>query len=168
MVRVAVPEDRATVPSGEPLSVKVTEPVGEVPVTVAVKVTDCPNVEGLALEVSAVVEATTPTAWDSESDEVALTASPEYVASMGWLPTTSELVVRVATPAASGTVPSGEPSSVKVTEPMGEMPVTVAVKVTDCPNVDGLALEVRSVVEETSATSWVSESDEVSLPPSPE
>ena len=65
---------------------------------------------------------------------------------IGWLPTASALVVRVATPASRAMVPRVVPSSENVTEPVGSSPVTVAVNVTASPRVEGLSDDVRSVV----------------------
>ena len=60
VLNVAVPPTTGLVPRGVAPSLNVTVPVG-VPgplgVTVAVKVTDCPNVDGLRLETSEVVVA---------------------------------------------------------------------------------------------------------------
>src|SRR5262245_15098968 len=70
---------------------------------------------------------------------------------MGWLPTARGLVVKVATPPLSVPVPMGEPLSWQVTvapgvpEP-GRWALTVAVKVTDCPSVDGLPDVTTAVV----------------------
>jgi hypothetical protein len=68
---------------------------------------------------------------------------------IAWLPTASVVVLNVATPllftatfdasvvapSANATVPAGVPA----------MEVTVAVKVTDCPNVEGFGEEVTVV-----------------------
>ena len=58
--KVAVPADRVPVPKRVAPSKKLTVPVavpapGETALTVAVKVTDCPNTEGLVEDVNAVV-----------------------------------------------------------------------------------------------------------------
>ncbi len=66
-----------------------------------------------------------------------LLGSPPYFAVIEWLPTASEEVVRVAVPAASVPAPICMPLSKKVTVPVGENPVPVAVNVTDCPKPDG-------------------------------
>ena len=69
-----------------------------------------------------------------------------------WWPTESASVAKVATPPASSVpVPSVVAPSLNVTVPVG-VPVpggdgaTVAVKVTDWPNFEGLAEEVSAVV----------------------
>ena len=69
---------------------------------------------------------------------------------MLWLPTVSELVAKVATPEPLRVpLPMVVAPSLKVTVPLGVPlpPVTVAVKVTDCPKTDGLAELVTTVVE---------------------
>ena len=65
---------------------------------------------------------------------------------MVWFPAVSAEVVKVATPPLSVPVPSVLAPSLKVTVPVavpdpGEATATVAVNVTDCPNVDGLLLD---------------------------
>ncbi len=54
--KVALPADMIPEPISVALSKNCTVPVGFVPVTVAVKVTDCPNGLGFALEPSVVPE----------------------------------------------------------------------------------------------------------------
>jgi hypothetical protein len=58
-------------------------------------------------------------------------------------------MAKVATPLLSALVPSVVLPSLKVTVPVGvaEVPVTVAVNVTDWPESDGFKLEVNVVVE---------------------
>src|SRR5438093_8846180 len=87
-----------------PPSLKVTFPVG-VPepglfaVTVAVKVTDCPNTDGLAEELTNVVVPAFCTVWVSVLEVLPLkVASPPYDAVIGWEPTASVLVTNVAWP----------------------------------------------------------------------
>ncbi len=73
----------------------------------------------------------------------------------GWLPTARLEVAKVATPLAlSVPVPSVVAPSLKVTVPVGvpPAPVTVAVKVTDWPKVEGLADEPSAVVVSALAT----------------
>ena len=62
-----------------------------------------------------------------------LLGSPPYFAVIEWLPTASEEVVKVAVPAASVPVPICVPPSKKVTVPVGENPVTLAVNVHRLP-----------------------------------
>jgi len=72
---------------------------------------------------------------------------------MLWFATLSAEVANVACPDAFKLLmPIGANPSLKVTVPVGTVvfplgPVTVAVKVTDCPLVDGLSEEVSVVVE---------------------
>jgi hypothetical protein len=77
-----------------------------------------------------------------------------------WLPTESVLVVKVAVPPDTVPVPSVVDPSRNVTVPVGvpapgDTTATVAVNVTDCPNTDGLADEVRVVVVFALLTVWV-------------
>ena len=72
-------------------------------------------------------------------------------------PTESEVVLVVALPNASTvTGEPGVPSMVKTTDPVGVPPplVTVAVKVTLEPKVEGLGVEVRAVLV-VAVTLWV-------------
>ena len=64
-----------------------------------------------------------------------------------WLPTAREEVESFALPELRVTLPSRVVPSLKVTVPVAVDGVTVAVKVTDWPNVEGLTPEVRLVVE---------------------
>src|SRR5205809_668229 len=140
-----------------PPSWKVTFPAG-VPapgllaVTVAVKVTDCLNTDGLAEELADVVVPYFTVCVSLEEVLPLKLASPPYDALIEWEPTASVLVTNVAwpepfrVPAPRVLVPS-----LKVTVPVGVpapglLAVTVAVKVTDCPDSDGLAEELTSVV----------------------
>src|SRR6266581_4140082 len=140
-----------------PPSLKVTFPAG-VPapwllaVTVAVKVTDCLNTEGLAEELADVV---VPyfTVCVSLGDVLALKlASPPYDALIEWEPTASVLVTNVAWPEPFRVpVPRVLEPSLKVTVPVGVpaplvFAFTVAVKVTGCPDTDGLIEETTPVV----------------------
>ena len=61
MENVALPALSVPVPRVVAPSLNVTVPVAVLGVTVAVNVTDCPNVEGLVPDVTAVVLAATPT-----------------------------------------------------------------------------------------------------------
>src|SRR2546422_1036361 len=87
--------------------------------------------------------------------------SPLYVAVMlVWLSVASEEVVKVALALASAPVPSVVAPSLNVTVPVrvpapGETALTVAVKVTDWPNTEGLAEEATVVVELAWLTVWV-------------
>src|SRR6266480_6594800 len=76
---------------------------------------------------------------------------------MLWVPALRPLVLHIAIlllaiPVGSATVPqplSVVLSAVKATLPVGALPVTVAVKVTLAPTLEGLAEEVSAVVDDT-------------------
>src|SRR2546425_13215206 len=104
---VATPAVRAPVPSVVVPSLKVTVPVGvPLPVTVAVKVTDWPSVDGFALEVTAVV-VTRFTVCVSGADVLpAKEAAPPYTAVMLCGPLVSAGVTDVAAPRAGDPGPS--------------------------------------------------------------
>src|SRR5205823_1060109 len=142
-----------------PSMVNVAVPVG-VPaadVTVAVNVTDWPTPDGLRLDVRLVV-VRAATVWVTVPDVLAANpVAPPYWATTACDPAASELVLNVATPLAfKPMVPTVLPSMVKVAVPVGvpDPDVTVAVKVTDWPTVDGFWLDVSAVVV-VAATVWV-------------
>jgi hypothetical protein len=65
------------------------------------------------------------------------------------VPTDNVVVINVATPLVSATgAPNADPPSRNCTVPVGVPPpeVTVAVNVTDCPNVEGFGDDVTVVV----------------------
>jgi hypothetical protein len=126
---------------------KVTVPVADEGATVAVKVTDWPNVEGLSDEASDVVVAAWPTVWVNNAEALPLKlVSPLYTAVMLWLPTARVAVLKWPIPDLSVAVPKVAAPSMKVTVPVADEGATVAVKVTGWPNVDGLADERSDVV----------------------
>src|SRR5712691_5230836 len=141
-------------------SLKFTLPVGvpapgAVAVTVAVKVTDWPNTDGLAEDVSAVLVLALLTTCDTaELVLVMKLVSPPYTAVVLCVPTLRADVAHVATPAASACAPQPVielAPSLKFTLPVGvpapgAVAVTVAVKVTLWPNTDGLAEDVSAVL----------------------
>src|SRR5205807_3291232 len=77
VANVAWPELSVPVPSVVVPSLKVTVPVGvpPLPVTVAVNVTGWPAAEGLTLEVSVAVDATSVTVWVNAADALAANAA---------------------------------------------------------------------------------------------
>src|SRR5437660_1455687 len=95
--------------------------------------------------------------------------SPPYVALRLWLAVLSVLEVKLAVvtpalvdsvpvpsvlePSATATVPGGLATAV----PAGEVTLTVAVKVTDWPETEGLAGLLSEVVVAAGLTTWVSE-----------
>src|SRR4051794_10078800 len=76
----------------------------------------------------------------------ALLALPSYLAEIEWLPRVSETVAKVAVPDASVPVPICLPPSRKLTEPVGEAPVTRAVNVTDCRRLEGFCDDESAIV----------------------
>jgi hypothetical protein len=85
-----------------------------------------------------------------------------------WLATVRLDVVNVAWPPLSDPEPMGEPPSWKFTVPAGvpapgPTTVTVAVKVTDWPNTDGLAEGATVVVVDAWFTVWLSVEDVLPL-----
>jgi len=124
------------VPSEVVLSKNSTVPVAMLGVTVAVKVTDPPNVDGLLFELRPVLEGALFTVCVNIG-EVLLTelVSPLYVAVMEWLPTDNVDVVRDAESPTSVAVPNEVMPSKNSTVPVGNVPaptlgVTFAVNLT--------------------------------------
>jgi hypothetical protein len=105
---------------------------------------DCPNLDGLALDVNEVDVSALFTTWlRAELVLVLKSSSPPYTAVIEWDPTDKVDVENVAWPPLSVPVPSVVAPSLNVTVPVGvPLPepdaATVAVNVTDCPNTDGL------------------------------
>ena len=142
VAKVAWPELNVLVASDVAPSLKVTVPVGvpapaPVGVTVAVKVTDCPNTDGLAEEATAVALPLLFTVCVTV-DEVLVVKllSPPYTAVIVCAATLNELVLNVAWPPLMVPVPIVAAPSLNVTVPVGvpapaPVGVTVAVKVTD-------------------------------------
>src|SRR5439155_18343149 len=162
LVMAVPPSRKVTLPAGVPAP-------GLLAVTVAVKVTDCLNTDGLAEELADVV---VPyfTVCVSLGDVLTLKfASPPYDAVIECEPTASVLVTNVAWPELSRVpVPRVLVPSLKVTVPVGVpapglFAVTVAVKVTACPDTEGLAEELTNVVVPAFLTVWVSGLDVLPL-----
>ncbi len=136
-----------------PPSVKPTVPLGALPVTVAVKVTLAPTLDGLAeLDSAVVLVALFMVCASTLLVEPLLLTSPLYAAVMLWLPVARLLVAQVAVRLLPEPVSATAlqllialTPSAKLTVPPGALPVTVAVKVTLIPAVDGLS-ELASVV----------------------
>src|SRR5437773_1904196 len=146
LVMAVPPSWKVTFPAGVPAP-------GLLAVTVAVKVTDCLNTDGLAEELADVVVPYFTVCVSLEEVLPLKLASPPYDALIEWEPTASVLVVNVAWPEPfSVPVPRALEPSLKVTVPVGVpapglFAVTVAVKVTGCPNTDhGWTEEVSPVV----------------------
>ena len=134
-------------------SLKFTVPVGAKPLTVAVKVTLVPTVDGVSELPIPVVLVAMLTVWESAVLlEAAFPASPLYVATILCTPPVRVLVVHAAVRLlplpvnATAEHPAIDAApSLKLTEPVGLVPVTVAVNVMLVPTVDGLD-ELESVV----------------------
>jgi hypothetical protein len=128
-------------------SVKLTVPPGLKPVTDAVKVTLAPTAEGSSELDSELDEAALFTTWVSvELVEALLDALPPYAALMPWLPAVradvAQVAVRVLPEPVSAAAEQPEMDvdpSLKFTVPVGEVPLTVAVKVTLLPTVEGVS-----------------------------
>ena len=85
----ALPLDSGTgLPKLTPSILNCTVPVADVGLTAAVKNIDWPQLEGLADELKVAVVEALLTVWVKIDEVLALyTASPEYNAVIGWLPT---------------------------------------------------------------------------------
>src|SRR5437773_1390824 len=146
---VALPPDKVTgVPKLFPSILKRTFPVGApapgaTGLTVAVNVTDWPNTEGLAEEITAVAVSALFTVWVKGEAVLSLPLklpSPLYTAVTEWLPVASEdMAPLVAAPPDKLTGrPKSAPSILNCTVPVGvpdpgAVALTVAVNVTDWP-----------------------------------
>ena len=142
LASVVVPSVNLTVPVGVPLD----------EVIVAVSVTDDPDVDGFAEEVTVVV--VDPPVTTCDSAVLALLVKPPVpvkVATIECVPAARVDVAKVALPAETATFDANVVApSVKVTVPVGVPPeeVIVAVKVTDDPDADGFADELSAVLVE--------------------
>jgi hypothetical protein len=125
-----------------------------------VKVTDCPNTEGLVEDVNAVVVLALVTTWFTAVLElVAKLRSPLYSAVMLFEATASDAMDKVAVPDVRVPVPMMVEPFLNVTVPPavpapGETAATVAVKVTDSPNTEGV-VEANAVVVLALFTTWL-------------
>src|SRR5262249_53449687 len=89
----------------------------------------------------------TLTGWSSASEVLAaVLGSALECAVSEWLPTASEEIVTLAMPAASVPVPICTPPSNKLTDPVGESPVTFTANFTGCPKLDGFCDDDSAVV----------------------
>lgn len=142
--RVVEPSLNVTIPVGVPMLPAAFD-------TVAVNVTCCPVVAALGAAVTAVIVSATVTISVTIAVEVLprKLVSPEYFAVIEWIPTDSDEVMNAACPFTfSVPVPICMLPSKNCTVPVG-VPVveleTVAVNVTDCPKVAGLAEDMSAV-----------------------
>ena len=160
VLKTATPPLRLRLPIVIPSDMNVTVPPG-VPapeVTVAVNVTDCPTPEGFSELARVVVVPALVTVSGSSADVLlAKVASPGYVALIGSVPALSDEVVKLAAPLASVPVPSTVAPCVNVMfSPSGgktAVELRATLKVTGCPNVDGLLEDVRFIVTAALTTS---------------
>lgn len=149
MFALPTPPTNVEVPRDVLPFMNVTLPLG-VPtdeVTVAVKVTDCPYVEGFADEASATNVIAGFTCWVRIAEVLpGNTLVPAYTAVIELLPTLNVFLDSAATPSESVALPSVALPLMNVTLPVGvpAEEVTFAVKVTDCPYVEGFADEVSA------------------------
>jgi hypothetical protein len=82
-------------------------PVAALGVTVAKKVTNCPDVDGFCEEVRFTLDDGVVTVWESAADVLAVSlASPPYDAVIGCVPTDKLDIDKVAEPPVIATVPS--------------------------------------------------------------
>src|SRR5439155_1224321 len=145
LVMAVPPSWKVTFPAGVPAP-------GLLAVTVAVKVTDCLNTDGLTEELADVVVPYFTVCVSLEEVLPLKFASPPYDALIEWEPTASVLVTNVAWPEPFRVpVPRVLEPSLNVTVPVGVpaplvFAFTVAVKVTGCPDTDGLIEETTPVV----------------------
>lgn len=146
--------DNPTDPSVVVPSLNVTLPIGvpEVEVTVTINVTDCPYVDGFSDEVIAeVVVIALLTLCVNTGDVLPVKfASPPYIAVIEWEPIAKVEVAKAANPPSSMPVPSVLVPSLNVTVPVGVpeiAAITVAVKMTDWPRLDGSTDETTVVVD---------------------
>jgi hypothetical protein len=112
------------------------------PETVAVKVTDWPELEGFGEEVNVVLELAFPTTWLTAGDVLPeKSESPPYTAVIESVPAGSAVVVRLAAPLLRVPVPKAVEPLMNVTfSPLGGVPLleeTVAPRVTGSPNNEG-------------------------------
>jgi len=157
-VHAAVPPESATLLQSVVLPLEnVTEPVAVplVPVTEAVNVTFLSWSTGFADAESATVGLTftgAVTTCESAAEElVAYAVAPLYCATIECVAAESDEIAQVAWPEAFTATPLqiAAASDMKFTVPVDGVPaglVTVAVKVTDCPDVDGFTDELTTVV----------------------
>ena len=151
--RSPAPSLNCTVPVGVPAP-------GAVTVTVAVNVVLCPNTAGLTEEASPVAVAARFTVCVGNAPVLAAKlASPLYSALIPCAagPKVEVLTWAMPLPFSAIGAPSGLLPSLNCTVPVGVpdpggIAVTVAVNVTDCPNTEGLTVDVTAVPVPTRLT----------------
>jgi hypothetical protein len=130
----------------------VTEPAATPPYcpdTVAVRLTDCPKLDGFIDEVNVVVELALVTVWLTAVDVLpAKFESPVYTAVIEFVPTGSVVVAKTAEPPLSDTVPRLVLPLLNITVPVAtppNCPDTAAVRLTDCPKLEGFSDDFKVV-----------------------
>src|SRR5438132_1582337 len=151
-VILATPPDKFR---GPPILLPSTEnwtvPVGAAPATVAVNNTWSPTVDGFFDDVSETVTGLGLTVCTSVCEEGELAESPPYCARTVWLPVLKkfwkEALLTLAPPPTSETaLPMFVPSTENCTDPVGELPWTVAANVTASLMMDGFFDDVSETV----------------------
>lgn len=147
-VRLAAPLDTVAVPMVLVPSLKVTVPVGVGPAMVAVNVIEAPKVLGFVLDANVVAETVLLTVWTTGDDVlVPLLPSPPYTAVMLWTATLKLETVSVATnDPFNVALPIEVAPSIKVTVPVGAIPVTVALNVAGELNAVGVESVTKAVL----------------------
>jgi hypothetical protein len=151
-------------------SLKVTVPVAEAGVTLAVRVIACPEAAVDAEVARVTADACSCAAFTTNDTALEVDAlseeSPAYDAVMLCVPAVSVVMVSVADPFVREAVPRDVEPSNRVTVPAGEDPeaaVTATVKVTDCPalicaaDAESAVVVVAAVVEEGCTTNNAAE-----------
>jgi ribosomal protein S5 len=151
-VEKAVPEPAVLVPISTPPSRNCTLPVAVGGVTPTMNVTVCPGVDGLALDVSVSEEVALITSAIGGEVDPKMCESPLYAAIMVCVPGVKAEVEKVAAPELTVLVPIAVPPSRNVMVPVAVDGLTVAVNVSACPAVAGLALDARATEEEATFT----------------
>ena len=152
VVRTAEPPLNDTVPRLVLPLLNVTEPAATPPYcpdTVAVRLTDCPKLDGFIDEVNVVVELALVTVWLTAVDVLpAKFESPVYTAVIEFVPTGSVVVAKTAEPPLSDTVPRLVLPLLNITVPVAtppNCPDTAAVRLTDCPKLEGFSDDFKVV-----------------------
>ena len=124
--------------------------------TVAVKVTESPNVDGFLPDPTPVVVVSGLTTCARVLELLPSSLmSPPYTAEMLCEPPLNNDVVSVAVPELSVPVPRLVTPSKKVTVPVAVDGATVAVKVMESPNVDGFSPDATTIVVLPGVTAWL-------------
>jgi hypothetical protein len=147
VVNVVIPPLSVPVPKVVLPDINVTVPVAADGVTAAEKVTGALGGAGFVEEESATADACLTTCISFEEVLLLQLLSPPYEAVMECDPRARVDVLYVAVPLLMVPVPSVVAPSKKVTVPVAVDGVMVAVKVTEDPNVEGLADEATVTVE---------------------